>query len=98
MTRVVKTRVEIEGRIHEETVVVEGDEPAGWEEGHEFKLVGKPTNRVDGRERVTGSATYTFDVQLAGMLYACVLRSPHPHARIVKIDIAKAEALAGVRG
>jgi CO/xanthine dehydrogenase Mo-binding subunit len=97
MTRVVKTRVEIEGRIHEETVVVEGDEPPAWEEGREFKLVGKPTSRVDGRERVTGSATFTFDVHPAGMLYAGVLRSPHPHARIVKIDISKAEALAGVR-
>ena len=97
MTRVVKTRVEIEGRIYEETVVVEGDEPAPWEEEREFKFVGKPTNRVDGRERVTGAAIYTYDVHPAGMLYASVLRSPHPHARIVSIDISKAEALAGVR-
>ena len=97
MARVVKTRVEIEGRIHEETVVVEGDEPTPWEEGREFKVVGKPENRVDGRERVTGAARYTYDVQLAGMLSAVVLRSPHPHARIIKIDTGRAEALPGVR-
>jgi CO/xanthine dehydrogenase Mo-binding subunit len=97
MARVVKTRVEIEGRIHEETVVVEGEEPAPWEDGHDFKFVGKPANRVDGRERVTGAARYTYDIQLAGMLSAAVLRSPYPHARIVKIDTTRAEALPGVR-
>lgn len=97
MVRVVKTKVEIEGRVHEETVVIEGEEPKPWEEGHEFKVVGKGVNRVDGRERVTGSARYTYDVHPAGMLFAAVLRSPHPHARIVKIDTSKAEALPGVR-
>ena len=54
MVKVVKTRVEIEGEVHEETVVVEQDEPKAWEAGREFGVVGKPLNRVDGRERVTG--------------------------------------------
>ena len=45
-------------------------------------VVGQPTPRIDAVERVTGKATYTGDVQLPGMLYARVLRSPHPHARI----------------
>ena len=40
---------------------------------------------------------YTRDVQLPGMLYARVLRSPHPHARITAIDISRARALAGVK-
>lgn len=97
MTRVIKTKVDIEGRVHEETVVVEGDEPQAWEEGREFAVVGKSVNRVDGRERVTGAARYTYDVSLPGMLHAAVLRSPHAHARIVSIDTSQAEQLPGVR-
>jgi len=97
MAKVVKTRVEIEGEIHEETVVVEGDEPEAWEAGHNFTIVGRPLNRVDGRERVTGAARYTYDIQLPGMLYAAMLRSPHPHARVIRLDTSEAERLPGVR-
>ncbi|MGH7773352.1 MAG: xanthine dehydrogenase family protein molybdopterin-binding subunit [Candidatus Binatia bacterium] len=63
----------------------------------QFSVVGKKTPRIDGYERVTGQAQYTGDVQLPGMLYARVLRSPHPHARIVSIDTSKAERLPGVK-
>lgn len=97
MTRVIKTKVEIEGRIHEETVVVEEDEPSPWQEGKEFKVVGKSIDRIDGRERVTGAAHYTYDVVLPRMLYAVVLRSPHAHCKIVSINTEKAENLPGVR-
>ena len=63
----------------------------------EFSVVGKKTPRIDGYERVTGQAQYTGDVQLAGMLHARVLRSPHPHAKIVSIDTSRAEKLPGVK-
>ena len=59
--------------------------------------VGHNVPRIDAYERVTGRATYTGDVRLPGMLYAQVLPSPHPHARIRSIDVSKAEALPGVR-
>ena len=59
--------------------------------------VGHRTPRIDALLRVTGRAEYTGDVKLPGMLYARVLRSPHPHARIRKIDTSKAAALPGVR-
>ena len=59
--------------------------------------VGHNVPRIDAYERVTGKATYTRDVRLPGMLYARVLQSPHPHARIRGIDVSKAEALPGVR-
>jgi CO/xanthine dehydrogenase Mo-binding subunit len=62
-----------------------------------LKTVGHPTPRIDAVERVTGGATYTRDVRLPGMLYARVLRSPHPHARIRAIDTARASALPGVK-
>jgi CO/xanthine dehydrogenase Mo-binding subunit len=55
-----------------------------------------PVTALDGPEKVTGAARYTFDVTLPGMVHAKVLRSPHPHARIVAIDASRAEALAGV--
>ncbi|HIE92889.1 MAG TPA: 2Fe-2S iron-sulfur cluster binding domain-containing protein, partial [Acidobacteria bacterium] len=58
--------------------------------------VGPPTARVDAVERVTGRATYSGDVTLPGMVYGRVLRSPHPHARIRRIDVSRAEALPGV--
>ena len=47
--------------------------------------------------KVTGRATYTFDVKLPGMLYGKILRSPHPHAKIIKIDFSKALELPGVK-
>jgi xanthine dehydrogenase molybdenum-binding subunit len=63
----------------------------------EFSIVGKRTPRIDAYERVSGQAQYTGDIQLPGMLYARVLRSPHPHAKIVSIDTSKAERLPGVK-
>jgi CO/xanthine dehydrogenase Mo-binding subunit len=62
-----------------------------------LKTVGHPTQRIDAVKRVTGTATYTGDIQVPGMLYARVLRSPHAHARIRKIDTSKAQALPGVK-
>ena len=62
-----------------------------------MNTVGHNVPRIDAFERVTGRATYTRDVRLPGMLYARVLTSPHPHARIVSIDVSRARALPGVR-
>ena len=59
-------------------------------------MVGKPLNRRDAAEKVTGQAKYAGDIKLPGMLYGKTLHCPHPRARIVKIDTSKAEALAGV--
>ena len=53
--------------------------------------------RVDARERVTGAAKYAFDIQLPGMLYAAALRSPHPHARVTRVDVSQAQGMPGVR-
>jgi CO/xanthine dehydrogenase Mo-binding subunit len=55
-----------------------------------------PVVALDGPDKVTGAARYTFDVSLPGMLHAKVLRSPHPHARIRSVDTRRAEALPGV--
>ncbi len=63
----------------------------------EFNVVGSRPIRHDGAEKVTGRARYSADINLPGMLYAKVLRSPHAHARIKNIDTSKAEAISGVR-
>jgi len=62
-----------------------------------LNVVGMATPRIDAVERVTGKATYTGDVKLAGTLYARVLRSPHAHAKILRIDATRALALPGVK-
>ena len=59
-------------------------------------MVGKRLPRVDARERVTGEALYPADLELPGMVHAKMLRSPHAHARIRRIDTSRAEALKGV--
>ena len=62
-----------------------------------LKIVGHSTTRIDAIDRVTGKATYSRDVSLPGMLFARVLRSPHPHAQIRRIDTTRAAALRGVK-
>jgi 4-hydroxybenzoyl-CoA reductase subunit alpha len=62
----------------------------------EFTAVGRRARKVDGVGKVTGAAVYTDDIVLPRMLHGKILRSPHPHARIVSIDTAAAEALPGV--
>ena len=52
--------------------------------------------RPDGREKVTGTGRYTADLTLTGQLHAAFRYADHPHARITRIDIAKARALPGV--
>ncbi len=63
----------------------------------EYTIVGKRVPRIDSVAKVTGSAKYTDDMMLPGMLYGKILRSTHPHARILRIDTSKAERLPGVR-
>src|SRR2546422_3859464 len=61
------------------------------------RYVGTRTIRPDGVDKVTGRARFGADFNLPGQLIGRVLRSPHPHARIVRIDTSKAEALPGVK-
>ncbi len=62
-----------------------------------YSVIGKRVRRVDGPEKVTGNAKYTFDMVLPNMLYGKILRSPYPHAKILSIDTSAAEKLAGVK-
>jgi xanthine dehydrogenase YagR molybdenum-binding subunit len=76
---------------------VPDDAPASWGESGSLKSVGKATPRIDGTDKVTGRARYSFDVQRPGMLQGRVLRSVHPHARVHRVDTSEAEKLPGVK-
>jgi 4-hydroxybenzoyl-CoA reductase subunit alpha len=60
------------------------------------RVIGTPRRRVDARAKVTGQTKYADDIILPRMLHAKLLRSPRPHARIARIDVTRAERLAGV--
>jgi 4-hydroxybenzoyl-CoA reductase subunit alpha len=62
----------------------------------EFAVIGRRMRKVDGAGKLTGATVYTDDLSLPAMLHGKILRSPHPHARIVAIDTSAAEALDGV--
>ena len=62
-----------------------------------FKVIGSRVPRPDGVDKVTGRARYGADFNMPGQLVGLVLRSPHAHAKIEKINTKKAEALAGVK-
>jgi 4-hydroxybenzoyl-CoA reductase subunit alpha len=63
-----------------------------------YSHIGKAIRRVDGVEKVTGAAKYTVDIKPPGVLCGKLLRSPHPHARILHIETGKARKLLGVHG
>jgi len=62
-----------------------------------YEVLGKGVTKVDVLDKVLGQAKYGDDIELPGMLYAKILRSPVPHAKILNIDVRKAQSLAGVK-
>ena len=63
----------------------------------ELKVVGAAVPRAEGSDKVSGRTLYAADVNLPGTLWAKILRSPHPHARILNIDVSKAQRIRGVK-
>lgn len=63
----------------------------------QYNVLGTRPIRHDGADKVTGRAIYGADVHMAGMLQGFVLRSPHAHARVLRIDTSKAAAYPGVK-
>jgi CO/xanthine dehydrogenase Mo-binding subunit len=97
VARLIKTEKEVEGRYTETWIVVEEDALDQWPTGL-LDVVGRPAAKVDGYERARGEARYTADVRLPGMLHSVLLRSPHPRARLTRIDADRAKEAPGVRG
>jgi CO/xanthine dehydrogenase Mo-binding subunit len=63
----------------------------------QFKSIGLKQSFIDSKEKVNGTAQYLDDIQFPNLLIGKILRSPHPHARIISIDTSEAEELQGVK-
>src|SRR6266545_4663814 len=71
------------------------DRPSVRQKG-QYKVIGKSLPRIDGVGKVTGADKFAGDYSLPGTLIGKILRSPHAHARITKLDTSRAEAYPGV--
>src|ERR1700742_2167398 len=61
-----------------------------------YRFIGKPLPRKEDARLTTGKGRFTDDFSLDGQAYAMMVRSPHPHARIVSIDTSAAKTMPGV--
>jgi len=68
-----------------------------WPAAEKRSLIGKRISRVDGPDKVSGSAKYTYDLHRPGMLYGKVVRSPYAHCKVASVDTSAAEKMPGVR-
>ena len=67
-----------------------------WPENHKSRLIGKRVERLDGMVKSTGTAKYTYDVNLPKQLIVHALGCPHAHCRVVSVDTSAAEKVPGV--
>ncbi|WP_345976215.1 xanthine dehydrogenase family protein molybdopterin-binding subunit [Sulfurimonas sp. HSL3-7] len=72
------------------------EEPPAWPINDELSVVGKSVKRLDAHAKVTGSAKYTSDIRLPGMLFGKMLCSHHPHAKVISVDTTAAARHPGV--
>jgi xanthine dehydrogenase YagR molybdenum-binding subunit len=78
-------------------------QPAGSDIAKRYAWPENPTllntaiQRLDGPDKVSGRARYTFDISRPGMIYGRIVRSPHAHARVLAIDFSEAEKAPGVK-
>ena len=62
-----------------------------------FSVIGASVSRAEGPDKVTGRSLYAADINLPGLLWGKILRSPHPHARIRYVDASRALQVPGVK-
>ncbi|MFC1557891.1 xanthine dehydrogenase family protein molybdopterin-binding subunit [candidate division KSB1 bacterium] len=93
----VKTTIEFEGDVFEVDAEVPEDEPIQIPRDKNLNVIHTKVQRIDGIKKVTGKAMYTFDINLPGMLYCKILRSPHAHANIINVDLNNARNYPGVK-
>jgi len=97
MPKKVKIIVNEAGHPVEKEIEVPDDADLSWGDAMSLKVLGTHIQRLDGPDKVTGRAKYTYDINLPGMLYGRILRSPFAHAQIRNIDTAQALKLPGVK-
>lgn len=99
-TRKVKRTIVEKGQEREievEEEIPEYEASISWGKKSDRRVVGSPVHRVDGFDKVTGRAKYTFDVNLPGMLWGKILRSSVPKARIISINLDTVKKMPGVK-
>lgn len=96
MPRDVRIKVGFEKDSREIVVKVDDLRAEPWSLGQELRVVGTRVSRINAKEVVTGTARFTSDVQLAGMLHARIVRCPYGGATVRSIDAKEAESLSGV--
>jgi len=97
-SKIIKSKYFFEEEEIEQLAEVPKKKYRSWPENEALKVVGKSVPRIDGYDKVSGSAVFTFDVLLPRMTFAKTLRCPYAHARIKTIDISKAQKIKGVFG
>lgn len=78
-------------------IEVDADSGPGWGPNDKHRLLNHRITRVDGPLKAAGAARYTYDQRLPGMLYGRILRCPHGHARVTKLDTEAASKIPGVK-
>ncbi|MBU1677755.1 MAG: xanthine dehydrogenase family protein molybdopterin-binding subunit [Bacteroidetes bacterium] len=97
MPKNVELYVGLNDNLEKITSFIPDNEPKPWDGKDNLKYIGNRVPRIDGHLKTTGKAKYSFDIQLAGMLYGRILRSPYPSAIVKKIDYSKAAKYPGVK-
>lgn len=78
-------------------IEVDADSGPGWGANDKHRLLNQRITRVDGPLKAAGAAVYTYDYRLPGMLHGRILRCPHGHARVTKLDTEAATKIPGVK-
>jgi len=94
--KIVKSKYFFEEDFVESLAEVPIEKVEDWGPNSELKTVGKPVSRIDGYNKTSGSAKYTFDIILPNMTHAKTLRCTLPHANIKRIDTSEAKKIKGV--
>lgn len=94
--KIVKSKYFFEEDLVETLAEVSTEKVKDWGPNAELNTVGKPVSRIDGYDKSSGSAKYTFDIILPNIAHAKTLRCPLPHANIKSIDTSEAKKLKGV--
>ena len=92
-----KIRVGFEGNFEVKEISVAAGDPVPWDPSQEFTIVGTRVPRLDGKAKTTGTARYSIDVRLPGMLYGRILRCPLAAATVTSVDVAEAKKMPGVK-
>lgn len=92
----IKTTKVVNGIDTEVEIEVDDVETVAWPERSKLRVLNHDIPRVDGPDKVSGVARYTHDVRLPGMVYARLLVSPLPRAKVVKLDVEAARKVKGV--